>query len=209
MDCFADVPYSSIVEIELEQSTYYVVLFDFLNPHKPVSSRDTSDYSRSKIAFLKELFSRKDLTRYGDAIRVYKNIVHVPLGKIWPTYANATGIFPIDVCTDFPLNKLPEATIARWFRGNTAEEACTSPLTKNDEYWLAEYPLEIILEIENEIDYVFIGIEGGLTSAELQSIIERANTASDLIKGVDQDAMRILAEEIHSKHVIVLEYWHY
>jgi len=208
VDCFADVPSSSIVEIEYEQNTYYVVLFDLTN-WEPESHTDTSEYSKSRIAYIQRFFARKNLDRYGDAIRVYKNIVHIPIEKAWPNQTYRYGTFPIDIVENFRLENLSNAEISSWFRGPSAEEGCVSPLSKNDEYWLKDYPLEIILEIENEIDYVFIGIEGGLTAAELESIKERANAASDLMKGVDQDAMRLLAEEIHSKHVIVLEYWHY
>ena len=208
VDCFADVPGSIIVEIEFKQNTYFVVLYDLIN-WEPESPTDTSANSKSRIECTQKLFARENLYRYGDAIRVHKDIVHIPLKKAWPNQTYQSGIFPVDLIESFKLENLSNAEIIRWFSGPSAEEGCVSPLSKTDEYWLKDYPLEITLEIENEIDYVFIRIKDGLTAKELESIKERAFAASDRLKGVDQDAMRLLAKEIHSKHVIVLEYWHY
>lgn len=208
VNCFADVSSSTIVEIEYEEEIYYAELFDLIEVWKLISSTDTSEYSTSRITQIENLFSKKDLSQYGNGIKIYKDIVRIPLHKLWPDYYNSPVTFPIEYAPDFPLENLAHSKILKAFHGSSAEVGYTSPLTKNDEYWMVDYPLEIIHDIKGEIDYVFFGIKGCLTTTELVAL--RNQIKSIQKETTDQRKfMQELASKIYNKHIIVLEYWHY
>lgn len=214
VDCFASPDYNEYIEIEYEQSIYYISGYDLNFAITYLLPSKSSTYRINETRRLKSTFSKEKLNSYIKGVTVYKNLIRIPLSKIYPELKSyeTEWISPADIVQDFPIGNLSEATIIQTIYGGSVEDGCASPLTRNKTFWLEDYPLEIVLKegvehVSNldHADFTFIGIEGGLSKADEQYFTNKLlkiNTES-------YEDIRKIIIEIYEYNVIVMEHWSY